>query len=237
VLLRPFGASGPYARAEGSFRKQMSYSFFDVGAAGAAAGWQLGRGSRFALVEYGYDALSFGGRPYLTSHRLTAGARLPVGALALEGSYTGRLGQFLRQDVVGYSGLRHAAEAGLSWRGTGTWLGAFYLGIRDLAESPALAHLEHGPRVEWGLRPAAGVQLILQTGMLWRAHDALDPGYGVLRADTLLEAGGALELQLSEQLMMRLMLTGRQSRSNVPQLAFQQWVGSVGLTHIFGVVQ
>jgi hypothetical protein len=235
ALARPLGESGPYGALGGSYRKLLRFSEFDVGTLQGALGWQLGSDRRSVRAEYGYDFLTLGGSPWLSAHRLTAGAREALGPVALAASYSARFESFRTSDTSSYSGTRHSAEASGELRLGALALGAGYEGTRDSTDEPLLAFWEHGPRA-WSRWAASDlVRAGLDLTLLFRRYDLLDPAYGVARSDGVLDALLWCEVDLGPRFSLRGSAGMRRARSNVPAFVYTQLTGGVSLLYAVGL--
>jgi len=234
----PLGESGPFARASASWREQLRLDDFDMHAVGASAGWQVGRGRRHALVEYGYDYRDLGGAPYLSAHRLLAEGRVDLAKTwSLGATYTGRLESYLTAAFSDYSGLRHAGEVdvtadlGRQWTVSAAWRGG-----RDSASSSWLSWWEQGPHLSVRKALAPRMRMGLEAAWTRRTYDTIDPDFKVVRADAYADASALLELDLAERFTLRLAATAREASSNVLYFRYTKIVPTVGLAYTLGLM-
>lgn len=246
----PGGDTGPYLTATATWRNQARYDALDVLGGGVFAGWQAGHAGRYLLGEAGWEYRALGGEPYLSAPRLLGTARLDLGDAASGGvTYLARWERFLpayfaRYDAaepgadVGYSGLRHFAEADVTWdlararsSATVAWHGGW-----DAAHDPALAWGEHGPRAALRLALSRDVRLGLDAAFTWRAYQAFDPALGALRADRYLDAAAVLERDLGDRWTLRASLVARKAFSNVPDFAYTRIVPTLGIAWTAGLL-
>ncbi len=238
LLVRPSGESGPFARASGSYRKLMRFTQFDLGAAEAAAGWQLGREPRHASAEYAYDFLGLGGDGYLSAHRVLVEGRWTFRHLSLAGSYAARFESFLTGAAAPYSGTRHLAELSGEWRfAGGSAVGLAYGAVMtDDATLTYLEYLEHGPRAYARFSAGQNLRFAFDAGVSRRKYDALDPAFAATRADTYLDGAAAAELDFTDRWTGRFWGAWRRSFSNVPDFAYTELSGGVTLTFVVGLL-
>ncbi len=232
----PLGESGPFARASASWREQLRLDEFDMHAVGASAGWQVGRGRRHALVEYGYDYRDLGGAPYLSAHRLLAEGRVDLAKTwSLGATYTARLESYL-STFSDYSGLRHigeidvTADLGRQWTVSAAWRGG-----RDGTRLSSFSWWEQGPHLSVRKALAPRMRMGLEAAWTWRTYDAADVGSPV-RADTYADASALLELDLAERFTLRLAATAREASSNRPDFRYTKIVPTVALAYTFGLM-
>jgi hypothetical protein len=235
---RLFGASGPYARVGGQYRKQFVISAYDLGQAGVAAGGRYVGEGRDLAAEYGYDFVALGGAPYLSANRALALARLWRGNTAVAASYSARLESFLTTAYEPYSGLRQDADLGVSRRfGRATSLGVGYRGELDgTFNDPELSYREHGPIALVQLTPKAAARIVLEGRYSWRFYDAFDANLGVTRADRYLDGYLVAELDLGRWWTIRVTGTGRRAWSNVPDFRYTRLVATAGLVYTLGIL-
>jgi tetratricopeptide (TPR) repeat protein len=235
---RPFGASGPYARLGGQYRKQFVITSFDLGQAGAAVGAQLARRAADVAAEYGYDFVSLGQAPYLSAHRVLALGRLTLGDTTLAASYAARLEWFLPAATAPYSGLRQDADVRASRRlGPRVTLGLGYRGERDDTRyQPALSYTEHGPRALAEVLLSARARAFLEGDFAWRLYAARDQDLMGTREDWYLDGRAVAELDLGDHWTARLTATARRAFSNVSDLRYTRFSTAVGLAYTFGAL-
>lgn len=241
LVWRPLGRSGPYVRGIAGVTEQLSLAAYDFVALDAAAGWQHATRSLTLAAEYDLASRTLGGASYLTAHRLLGSAVLTRGGVALGATYAARL-----EDYAGlyadYSGVTHRAELRLSVPlGRAARLALAYGGARDLADAADLSFLEHGPRAELLVALGARARLGLEGGATLREYDAADgtlapadPGFGLVRDDTHLDAAVFGELDLGAHLTARATLQARRVRSTRDDLEYEKLVPFVGLLWVAG---
>ncbi len=230
LRLRPWGQRGPYARLSGNYRGHLRFHGFDMAGAGGALGWAHVGPVLQLSAEYGLDALSLGGAPYLRAHRLHGAARAAVGPVVMEGSVALRREDFLDTAFSGYSGWRSTARLDVEWSPSESvtvsagWSGGL-LRTYDLA----LGFLEHGPRagVSLGLRP--GLRVLGEVGLAQRGYQNFDNPLGALRQDLSLEADAVLEWDVASNWSMQASVGWRGASSNVPELGFGRFTGGLAL--------
>jgi tetratricopeptide (TPR) repeat protein len=230
LRLRPWGQRGPYARVSGHYRGHRSFHDFDLAGAGGTLGWaHLGSAVQLT-AEYGFDFLALGAAPYLRAHRLQVAARAPVGPVVLDGSWAVRREDFLDTAYTGYDGWRNTARLDAEWSPAGSltlsagWYGG-HLRTYDLA----LGFLEHGPRagLRLGLRP--GLRFVGEAGYTLRGYENFDNPLGARREDGYLDAGAALEWDMSRSWSLQASVGWRGASSNIAELAYGRFVGGLGL--------
>ncbi len=235
----PYGDSGPYLTGTAVLRNQQRYDALDMLGAGVFAGWQAGRAGRYLLGEAGYEARQLGGAPYLSAPRLLGSARLGLGEVATAGlTYMARWETFRPAADQGYSGLRHFAEADLTWDLAGdhrsTAALAWHAGY-DSARDPSLGWWEQGPRLALRLALSRDARLGLDGAYTWRAYEAFDPALGAARADRYVDVAGVLEYDLADRWTLRASVTGRKAFSNVPDFAYTKVVPMIGIAYTVGL--
>jgi len=238
VTGRLFGASGPYMRVGGLYRKQFVISAFDVGQASGALGGRLAGRTADVTAEYGYDFVALGGAPYLSAHRLLALGHATFGDMTVAASYAVRLESFATTATDPYSGLRQDAEGRVSRRFAAiASVGLGYRGERDdTSHDPALSYIEHGPLALVELEPSAATRVFLQGRFSWRLYDAIDPDLAVRRQDRYLDGYLVAEIDLRGAWTARLTATGRRAFSNVADFRYTRLATSLGLVYTFGVL-
>lgn len=234
VLLRPSGALGPYLRASALTHDPFQLGAYRVRGFDAAGGWQLrGRASQ-GIVEYDYGTRTFGGKSYLSAHRILASGWLRAGRAGFGAAYLVRFESYAPA-WSGFSGTLQRAELRATF-GASPHLrvGVAYGVGRDDAREPALSYLEHGPRVE--LRaPAGGAwRLGLDASLSRRGYDEYDPALRTTRRDTYLDAAAFAERDLAAGWALRLSLEGRRALSNVAELEYDKIVPAIGLSYARG---
>jgi len=229
AVLRPLGVSGPYGRAYLQHRNQVLTDFFDATNGGGALGWQLGRGRRYARLEYGYDAMWLAAAPYLSAQRLDAIAGWDFPFAALFGTYEARLEQILTPALSGYSGL---VQQGTAWVqfGDELTLALGYRALRAATDDPVLSYWEHGPRAAVGLRASPNVRLRVEGGYAFRPYDLFDSKLGAARADQLLEALAVADVDLDPSWEVEATVLAQKAISNVADFAYTRVVGGVALS-------
>jgi len=235
-VARPLGESGPWLRASGLYRRQLQLHNYDLGAAGAAAGWQLGRAANHVGLEYDYDYLTLGGSPYLGAHRLSASGATAFGQFLLSGGYMLRFESYRTGATRPFSGILQAANftAGLRIGAGGSIRVGYQLG-GDVAQYPETSYFEHGPRARLDLPLGERTRLSADASALWRPYDAVDPALGVKRADLFLDGTLGADFDLSDRLTLRATVLGRRAFSNAPDLSYARVVVSLGLLVSTGV--
>ncbi len=230
LRLRPWGQRGPYARLSGNYRGHLSFHGFDMAGVGGALGWAHVGPVLQLSAEYGLDALSLGGAPYLRAHRLHGAARAAVGPVVMEGSMALRREDFLDTAFSGYSGWRSTARLDVEWSPSESvtvsagWSGRL-LRTYDLA----LGFLEHGPRagLRLGLRP--GLRVLGEVGLAQRGYQNFDNPLGALRQDMSLEADAVLEWDVARTWSVQAAVGWRGASSNVPELGYGRFTGGLAL--------
>lgn len=236
VLLRPSGLNGPYLRGGGSLRQQLRLGTYDLGGAEAAAGWQVSREGRGAIAEYAYSFRTFGGSPFLSSHRLAAAGWVPGGGLTWSARYAAQLEDYRSPTLAGFSGLLHRAEvrAALPFA-MGNWVAVVYGASRDAAKLGITSFTEHGPRVELRALLSPRLRLGAVAGLSFRAYDAFDTVIGATRTDRYLDAAALTEYDLASGWTARLSLEGRKALSNAPALEYDKLVPMIGIAWQMGL--
>jgi hypothetical protein len=235
---RLFGASGPYARIGGQYRKQFVISSYDLGQAGGAVGARYVRGGADLAAEYGYDFVALGHAPYLSAHRGFALARVERGQMILACSYAARLESYLTAAYEPYSGLRQNADASLSRRlGRVTTLGLGYRveSDRTFHDAP-LSYFEHGPLVLAQLTPTRVARIVLEGRFSWRLYDAFDPDLLQRRDDRYLDGYLVAEIELGSLWTLRVAGTGRRAWSSYPDFAYTRLAATAGLVYTLGML-
>lgn len=233
-LLRPNGSRGPYLRAAALTHDPVDLGAYRVRGFDAAGGWQLrGRGAQ-AVLEYDYGVRTFGGEPYLTSHRLLASGWTRAGRARVGAAYLARFESYA-SGWSDFSGTLQRAEvrAGLTL-GPRLGLGLAYGVAFEDARATSLSYLEHGPRVE--LRASAGRawRLGLDASLSRRDYDGYDADLGNTRRETYLDAAGFAERTVATFWTVRLGLEARRALSNVAALEYDKIVPTVGLAYVRG---
>jgi len=232
-LLRPWGSEGPYLRAQGLLNRQFQLGAYDVAGGDLASGWQL-RGERWSgLAEYDFSYRTFGGSPFLSSHRLLASAWAVVGDFTLGATYFARFESYA-DGFSPFSGTVQAGEVRTSFGlGARARLALAYSFARDAAQRSILSYLEHGPRAELRIVMARGVRLGVDVAATFRGYDVFDTTLGAQRADTYLDSGALAEWDLSRAWTAQLGLRGRYALSNVPGFEYAKVVPMAGLLYTF----
>jgi tetratricopeptide (TPR) repeat protein len=238
LAFSPLGDTGPYARASATWREQLQLHAFDMGGVGAAAGWQLGRGRRYASLEYDYDYRQLSGAPYLSAHRIVLATRVDAArGLTLGGTYAARFETFFSNTYADFSGLRHTAEVDATLDLGRRWsLVVACRGGRDAARYADLSWWELGPRVALHGVLAPTVRIGLEAAWTWRGYDALDPTSGVIRSDRQADISALLEVDLAARWTARLALLGRRAVSNIAEFQYTKIVPSAGLSYTLGLL-
>jgi tetratricopeptide (TPR) repeat protein len=237
LFARPLGASGPYARLLGQYRKQLQITAYDLGDVGGAAGYRLGRPSQSVAAEYGYDYLTLGQAAYLSAQRLAAEGRLTRGAMALRASYAAAWESFLTGAAAPYSGVLQNIDAEADWQLSAPWtIGLGYHVAPDSARDPALSFLEQGPLALLRYGGADKTRGILGGSLLVRHYDAPDPDLGVTRSDVYLDLGLTGERDLSDRWTGRLTLSARRALSNVPAFQYTKVMAAIAFTYSGGLL-
>ncbi len=232
-LVRPWGADGPYLRAQGFLDKQYRLDAYDVSGGELAGGWQL-QGTRWSgLAEYDFAYRTFGGSPFLSSHRLLASAWTLVGDVTLGASYLARFESYA-DGFSAFSGTVQAAEVRASFgAGARIRVALAYGAARDGARLSILSYVEHGPRVELRVVASRGVRLGADVATTFRGYDAFDPTLGARRRDTYLDAAGLVEWDLAPRWTAQLALRGRRALSSVAGFEYTKVVPTAGLAYTF----
>lgn len=232
-LLRPWGSDGPYLRAQGLLHEQLRLGAFDVGAADVAGGWQLRRERWSGLAEYDFAYRTFGGSPFVSSHRVLASAWTALGDVTLAATYLARFESYA-DGYSPFSGTVQAAEVRSVFPvGSRARLALAYGVARDAARLSILSYVEHGPRAELRIATARGVRLGLDLATTFRGYDAFDPALGARRHDTSLDAAALAEWDLSPGWTANVALQGRRALSNVAGFEYARLVPTVGLAYTF----
>ncbi len=232
-LLRPWGPDGPYLRAQGLLDRQFRLDAYDVAGGDLAGGWQF-QGARWSgIAEYDFSYRTFGGSPFLSSHRLLASAWTLVGDVTLGASTLARFESY-DDGFSPFSGTVQAAEVRASFAiGARTRLALAYGVARDAARLSILSYLEHGPRAELRIATARGVRLGADVAATFRGYDVFDPTLGARRLDTVLDAAALAEWDLSPRWTVQLALRGRRALSNVGGFEYAKVVPTFGLAYTF----
>ncbi len=233
----PLGDTGPFVRGTAVMRDQVRYDTLDLRGGGLAGGWQGGRAGRYLLGEYGWEVRNLGGAPYLSAHRVLGAARADLGGGVSAGlAYFARWESFSPMEDEGYSGLRHFAEADMSFqvgprsRATVAWHGGL-----DSARDPSLAWTEQGPRASLRLAVDRDVRLGVETAFTWREYDQVDLALSARRSDRYVDAAGFFEQELGERFTLRASLAVRRALSNVPDFRYTKVMPMVGLAWTIGL--
>ncbi len=233
LLVRPMGAGGPYLRAAAALHEPVQLGTYRVRGVDAAGGWQLrGRGS-LAIVEYDYGTRTFGGDPYLASHRLLASGWLHAGRAALGAAYLVRFESYAAA-WSRFNGTLQRAELRVAFKpGPRLRVGVAYGAGLEEAREPVLSYLEHGPRVE--VHASAGAwRLGLDASLSRRGYDDHDPAFRTTRRDTYLDASAFAERDVAAGWALRFGLEGRRALSNVAPLQYDKIVPTIGLAYVRG---
>jgi tetratricopeptide (TPR) repeat protein len=236
ALLRPTGERGLQATASLGYRDQLEIDGFDLLWAAGALGHTWGAGARLLRIEYAYDHLWLGGRPFLSAHQLSAAGRVELGAMELSGSYAARLEAFLPSTVQHYSGLVQDAAVGLGLA-LGGWavLAAGYRGQLDQSVEPWAGWREHGPRLQLMAR-LGGARAGLQGEITFRRYLAPDlPPHSFLREDLYLDAELSLESDVSREVTLFVEVGARKAFSNESLLEYTRFAGRAGLIYTTGL--
>lgn len=237
ALYRPLGESGPYLSASGFFHEQVRFGELDQAGLAGSAGWQLGRGSRALLAEYGYEDRTLNGAQFLGAHRLLAAGWLPAGPLTLAASYLVRFESYQGTLYQPFSGtLQRAEVSAAAPLGPAARVLVAYGLARDSADLPALSFVEHGPRAELRLALAPGLRLGLQAALAWRPYDAFDAQLGVARSDATLDGAARLEWDLAERVVLRGGVEGRRNWSSASALDYLRVVPMLGIGFVTGLL-
>lgn len=232
-LLRPSGSDGPYLRAQGFLNQQLRLGEFDVAAGDVAGGWQLRRDRWSGLAEYDFSYRTFGGSPFLSSHRLLASAWTAVGDVTIGATYLARFESYA-DGFSPFSGTVQAAEVRTSFGiGSGARLALAYGLARDAARLSILSYLEHGPRAELRIATARAMRLGIELAATFRGYDVLDPALGARRSDTYLDASVLAERDLSLRWTAQIAVRGRRALSNVAGFEYAKLAPTVGLAYTF----
>ena len=229
ALVRPWREAGPYLRVAGLLHEPLELRSYAVRGYDAAGGWRGGAGRADLLLEYAYGARTFGGDPYVSFHRLLASAWLR--SRRASAGVTG----FVRLESYasawsGFDGTLAGGEVRAAWLPSPrVRLSVAYAVARDATEDDLLSYLEHGPRAEVRIVPAAGLRLGAEAGAARRAYDRFDVALGVTRRDTLLDAVAYAERDLAGGWALRLSVEARGAASNVAALEYVKVVPALGL--------
>lgn len=233
-LVRPWGSEGPYLRGQGLLNQQFRLGTFNVAGGDLAGGWQLRSGSWSALGEYDFAYRTFGGSPFVTSHRLLASASgVVAGDVTIGASYLARFESYA-DGFSPFSGTVQAVEARVSFpAGSRARLALAYGVARDGARLSILSYLEHGPRAELRVVTAGGLRLGVDVAATFRGYDVYDPALSAKRSDTYLDAAALVEWDLSRGWTGQVALRGRRALSDVPGFEYAKLVPMVGLAYTF----
>jgi hypothetical protein len=230
-LLRPWGADGPYVRAQGLLNQQFRLGAFDSSAVDAAGGWQLQRGRWAGIAEYDFTHRTFGGSPFETSHRLLASAWTALGDVTLGATWLARFESYAG-GWSPFSGTVQAGEVRTAFPLAARLRLALAYGLaRDAARESILSYLEHGPRAELRLAAARRVRLGLDLAATFRGYDEYDPALGARRHDTYLDAAALAEWDVSPGWTAHVAVQGRQALSNVSGFQYARLVPTIGLAY------
>jgi tetratricopeptide (TPR) repeat protein len=233
-ILRPLGSDGPYLRAQALLNQQFRLGTFDVAGGDLAGGWQLRRDRWSGIAEYDFAYRTFGGSPFLSSHRLLASAWTVVGGdVTLGASYLARFESYA-DGFSPFSGTVQAGEVRTSFGvGARARLALAYGLARDAARLAILSYVEHGPRAELRIATVRGLRLGVDLAATFRDYDVFDPTLGARRSDTVLDAGALAEWDLSPGWTAHLALHGRRALSDVAGFEYAKLVPTVGLAYTF----
>lgn len=236
LFLRPVVGREAYLRLAAQYRKQQRLSSFDLADVSGAAGVRHRAGAQALSAEYAYDWLALGGAPYLSAHRLLGAIRSAHDGWAIGARYAARLASFTGVTAEPYSGVRQDAQVlGEVNVGPAISVGAGYRGAWDATRSAVLGHHEHGPTVTLRFTLAEAYRLLAEAAVTWRRYPTADPDLLVERADRYLDAGLGVEADLAERWTLRLTMTARRARSNVPELSYAKSTVALGLVYTAGV--
>ena len=233
ALVRPWGSSGPYLRAEALLSKQFTLSQFDLLGGAVALGGRLAGSASSATAEYGYSYQALGGAGFLAVHHLLASGVVRTGPLVLGGAYALNFETYQPLLLSDQSGVRQALELDVSWpvsravRLTVGWGGGL-----DVARVDPLSYVEHGPLAEIDLLLGSALQIGLRGGATWRNYLAEDPSYGYTRADTRFEVVSWAELAFDAHWAVRGTVRMLRVDSNVPDLNATEWVFTGSLSWV-----
>jgi tetratricopeptide (TPR) repeat protein len=234
LLVRPNGSRGPYLRGAALTHEPFRLGAYRVRGFDAAGGWQLrGRASQ-AIVEYDYATRTFGGDPYLNSHRLLASGWLRAGRAGFGAAYLVRFESYATE-WSRFSGTLQRAELRAAFTPSPQLRVGVAYGIgREDAREPVVSYLEHGPRVE--LRASAGGawRLGLDASLSRRGYDEYDSAFQTTRRDTYLDASAFAERDVAIGWALRFGLEGRRALSNVAALEYDKVVPTIGLAYVRG---
>ncbi len=233
AVFRPSGPDGGYLRARGLLHQQLRLGTYDVAGGDAAAGWQLRGGGWSLLGEYDYAYSTFGGSPFLQSHRLLASGWTVLGGVTLGATGLVRFESYA-SGWSPFSGTVGGGEARASFgMGPRARLALAYYAAHDSARYSILSFLEYGPRAELRIAVGRGVRFGADAAVTLRSYDDYDPTLLVRRRDTYLDAAGLAELDLSQGWTARLSLQGRRALSNDAGFAYAKVVPTLGLAYTF----
>jgi len=232
-VLRPWGPDAPYLRALGLLDRQLRLDAYDVAGGDLAGGWQFQEARWAGIAEYDFSYRTFGGSPFLSSHRLLASAWTLVGGVTLGASTLARFEAYA-DGFSPFSGTVLAAELRASFAlGARARLALAYGAARDSARLSILSYLEHGPRAELRIAAARGVRLGADVAATFRGYDVFDPTLGARRLDTVLDAAALAEWDLSPRWTAQLALRGRRALSNMSGFEYAKVVPTIGLAYTF----
>lgn len=234
LLVRPNGPRGPYLRAAALTHEPVDLGAYRVRGFDGAGGWQLRDHATQVVVEYDYGTRSFGGDPYLTSHRLLASAWLRAGRAGFGAAYLVRFESYAAA-WSRFSGTLQRAELRTAFTPSPQLrIGVAYGVGRDDARDSVLSYLEHGPRVELRASAGASWRLGLDASLSRRGYDENDPAFRAARRDTYLDASVFAERDVAPGLALRFGLQGRRALSNVAALEYDKIVPTLGLAYVRG---
>ncbi len=234
ALYRILGPSGPYLRASGFLHDQFQLGAYDLKGVDGAVGWQVGRGDRGALAEYDLGYRTFGMNPFLTSHQLLGSGWFTAGGVVWTASWLGRFESY-DSGFSPFSGFFQHGELRATFPLGARVLAGLAYGLgHDSTQQSVLDFTEHGPGalLRFGLTPR--LRLGVDAAFTFRQYGAYDPTLSAQRSDQYLDGAAFTEYDLSNHLMARVALTGREAFSNVDAFAYTKIVPTVGLAWIGG---
>lgn len=225
-VLRPFGPSGPFARALLFGRKQLTHPEFDQGIAGAGLGYRFRGRTLTAELGYDYAFSSLGTGPFSSTHAGHAELDWRPAMFGLRADYALEGETYLTQETAGYSGIRHGVRAGPQLS-AGDWLFTARYGAGvDTAQEPSLGYFEHGPSLEaiW----------VGQSDRLFCDASFLQRTYGSGRVDPRVVFSARYAHELGLEWTAEAGLDAQLNRSSDPDASWDDLVLSVGIAYSLG---
>jgi tetratricopeptide (TPR) repeat protein len=236
ISAQPLGATGPYARAAGSYRKHRELRSYDLGHAAVALGASFKHGVWLGGADVAVDGLSFGEQPYVLAYGPALRAGADWGQWTLLASHALRFERFWSDALRGFDGSRHQGSLSGSWRpAPGVQLGVDYRLSTLAASEPSSSYLEHGPGATLILRPFQRLRLGARAETAFRNHEALDASFGLVRSDRYLDLDAWADVELWDRWMLTARIDARGARSNVAPLEHERIAGSVLISWTTGL--